>query len=391
MPDAQYLYRQACESLAEGHLDQARELLRELLALPAEISEGRFLPDLDSFLSQIALGRHPSTAWNLNYHDLGQFLLSRIDWELGETTAAIEGLQDLLFGSPSAEGYQLLGRWLIEIQRPDAAAAALGQALQQDPSYLPAYEDLVMLANTNGDSDLAFGLIQQAMVYELTPRLFQELLLACSREDYVPMRSLFLELCVRHLTPETKRLLVPLLERLYAEGDYDHAAFLGFHLVQAFPLERKALSLYVLAALKLRQYAPALQALLQAADTHFRQGEHWFKLGVAYSLWRMPAFARHAFARAQALSPPLAKDSAPWLADLPPAEEVEDLLGQILRQITVQPGYAIELRAHPTAALAAWSLPVSDELLEAIGKIGLPEQAERQDGARGEEEFGEQD
>lgn len=372
-PDVFALYRSALDALGQGQLAEARSRLQDVLEQPAPPVAGRFLPDLTSYLSQITRPRGAEVSWNLDPHAAARWLLCQISWELGETEAALTSLQQQLDGNPTAIGYHLFARWLLELARPDAAAAALGQALQQDPAYLPAYEDLATLANANGASDLAFRVIQQALSLELSPRLFQELLLACSREDYVPMRSLFLELCVRYITAETRLLLQPLLQRLYEEGDFHHAAFLGFHLHAAFPLERQILSLYVLASLKLGQFVPALQALLQAGDSHFRQGEHWFKLGVAYSLWRMPDFARHALLRAQALTPALAPESASWLQQLPAPAQLDSLLGQILRQIMVEPAFATALQEQPEATLSAWGLPLSPELLAAVARIGTAE------------------
>lgn len=369
--DPTSLYRTAREAIEAGDYTAAETALLALLAMPAARAPGRFLPDLDSFLAQLAHGRHQD--WNLNWQGTAAMLLAMLYWNQERHDEALSRLQSLLAGSPSAEGYHLLARWLLEIERREPAVLALNQALQQDPAYLPAYEDLAMIANLNGDSDLAAGVIQQAMAYELSPRLFDELLLACSREDYLPMRSLFLELCVRRVGPETRPLLVPLLRRLYAEGDLHHAGYLGYHLLQAFPGERELLSLYVLAMLNQRQYAPALKALLQAPDALFRQGEHWLKLGIAYSLWRMPDFARFALQRAAALSPELEAEIAPWRAD-GPQSGLDALLSQILRQMLLQPSFAERLRTNPKTTLASWGLEVGPGLLEAVALLPAPEQ-----------------
>ncbi|PKL76275.1 MAG: hypothetical protein CVV27_11090 [Candidatus Melainabacteria bacterium HGW-Melainabacteria-1] len=371
--DAPTLYQQACDHLAAGDFAKAEAALTELLAMPLAPTFGRFLPDLDSFLGQVSLSirqeRREVPDWNLDWHGMASFALSQLSWEQQRHDEAIERLRRSLQKRPSAEGYHLLGRWLIEINERNDAIAALSQALQQDPAWLPAYEDLAMLANLNGDSDLAFGYIQQAMSIELTPRLFDELLLACSREDYVPMRSLFLELCARQIRTETKPVLIPLLRRLYEGGDVHSAGYLGFHLLQAFPTDREVLNLYVLSALRQQQYVPALRALLQAPDVFFRQGEHWFKLGVAYELWNMPAFARHALSRAAALAPELEAEVTPRLADLPAEQALEQIVSQILRQMMLSPAFARALHEDPEAMLAEWGLPLTAQVLAAVQRL----------------------
>ncbi|HEY9841175.1 MAG TPA: hypothetical protein V6D23_12015, partial [Candidatus Obscuribacterales bacterium] len=85
MSDSQTLYHQACQALGAGEYASAETLLLELLELPAPPSgrTGRFLPDLASFLSQVALGRYDQQEWNLNWQDLARFLLSQLAWEQG--------------------------------------------------------------------------------------------------------------------------------------------------------------------------------------------------------------------------------------------------------------------------------------------------------------------
>lgn len=375
-PDDRRLFRQACEHLAEDSPEAnaaAEALLLKLIDTPVASAAGRRLPDLGSYLAQLALGR--DNDWVLDVKSAATLLLSRLWWEQERRDAALDLLGSRLQGAPWAEGYHQLARWRLELGFGEEAVSALGQALQQDPAYLPAYEDLAWFANREGDSDLAYKIVQQGMAYELSPRLFEELLIASSRADYIPMRSLFLELCVRRVTPETRPLLMPLLHKLYAEGDYHHAAYLGSHLLQAFPAEREVLSVYVLSALQQQQYVPALQALLQAPDAFFRQGEHWYKLGIAYGLWQMPDFARHALNKARSLTPGLEKEILPRLNSLPPdlkpLERLNDLIKQILKQMLLQPEFSLSLRREPEKTLLRWGLPVADELLEAV--LALPD------------------
>lgn len=365
------LYEQACTLLQQGQEAQAETLLLQLVNLPSARAEGHFLPDLSSFLGEILSNRYAQLDWNLNWQDMARFLLSQLYWQQGRQHEALGLLRQQLYTSPSAEGYHQLARWLLELERREEALLALGQALQRNPAYLPAYEDLAMLANLNGDSDLAFRIIQQAMEYELSPRLLQELLLASSRQDFVPMRSLFLELCVYLINAETKPLLIPLLQRLYAEGDLHHAGYLASHMLQAFPNEREILNLYVLTLLRQRQYAPAIQALLRNLDSQSQSAEHWLKLGIAYSLWKMPLFASYALQQCLLLNPKLEAEVRPWREQLPAEQSLDSSLSQILRQIMLQSSFRELLRQDPLQALGLWGIEAEPALLDILA--GLPD------------------
>lgn len=371
--DDRLLFQQACDLLADGRPEaqnQAEAILSDLLERPEATGKGRRLPELGSYLAQLALG-HPQD-WILDVRSAAVLMLTRLWWEQAKHQAALSLLQARLTVAPWAEGYHQLARWRLQLNLNEEAVSALGQALQQDPAYLPAYEDLAWLANLEDDSQLAYRIVQQAMEYELTPRLFEELLIASSRSDYIPMRSLFLELCVRHVSAETRPLLIPLLRQLYAEGDFHHTAYLGAHLLQVFPSEREVLNLYVLAMLRQEQYVPALQALLQAPEAFFRQAEHWFKLGVAYSLWQMPDFARFALTKARSLSAELSTEADQRLAGLPEAGQLESLVKQVLKQMLLQPDFVTALRESPEAALARWGLKADPDLLDALAAFPAP-------------------
>lgn len=368
--DPQQLYQSACEHLHAGRQAEAEATLLSLLEQPYVPMIGKFLPSLESFLSDALSQSLTPSDWSLSCFEQGRFLLAQLYWQQARYAEAIACLEILLLANPVAELYHQLARWYLELNQYEDCNRVLQDAIRVNPAYLPAYEDAAMLANLRGDSQGAFALIQAALQYELTPRLLQELILASSRDDFVPMRSLFVELCVYVIRPENKALLIPLLQHLYELQDWHHAAYLGSHLWHAFPQESEVLNIYVLSLIKQAQYVPALQTLLAAPEKFWRDGSQWFKLGVAYSLWKMPLFSNFAFDKARTLTRELEPDIVKWQSDLVLENNLDSVLTQVLRQMLVYPLFRDQIRLNPEQALKNWGIEISPELADAIH--GLP-------------------
>lgn len=182
------------------------------------------------------------------------------------------------------------------------ALAAFADTLKKDPRYILAYEALITLANTAKLSEQAFTLIQQASQIHMTPRLLEELLVASSQEEFVSMRSLFLELCVNFLSPTNQEMLGLLLKRLYAQEDYYHCTYLGFHLLSYGYWPSGVRNIYVLAALREKQMAQVLQLLLRW-PTAAQDALYCLHVGQAFFHWNMPHFAVEIFNQGLAKTP----------------------------------------------------------------------------------------
>lgn len=362
-------FQQACALMAQAKLEPATLLFLKVLQSPQARVPGRFFINLESYLEQALTSTGPPGSWNLNLHLASHLNLARIYWQQEQTEQALQHLNNILSQSPSAEIYHLQARWLVRLGRSPEAILSLGQAILLDSVYLSAYEDLATIANQNEDPDLAYQIIQKAMVHRLTPRLLEELILASSKEEYVSMRSLFLELCVQHITPDTHELLLPLLQNLYAEEDFHHSEYLGFHLLQVFRHSPDILDVYVLSALRQKHFAPALQALINVPDAVLERGEYWFKLGIVYAQWNMPLFALFSLRKALKLGPHLDLEIRPQLRALPIERTLEQTLTEIIRQALVSPVFRDKIKTNTSDALKSWSIPTTPELLQALKKI----------------------
>ncbi|MGV3524544.1 MAG: hypothetical protein ACO1RX_09975 [Candidatus Sericytochromatia bacterium] len=366
----------ALNDWAAGELTRAEAALLALLPQLPPAEPGPFWPVLTDFLREVAQQPAHDLSWSLAPALQARVALAAIWQAQGRVEEGLQLLQQVAEAHPSASLFHLYGRWQFEAGAYPIAALAWLQALIEDPSYLPASTDLATLANLNGDSELAVRLIQQALVFGQTPALFQELLLACAREPHLPMRTLFIELCVQHVTPTSQTLLVMLLQRLYDEGDYHHASYLGFHLLQVFPHDPSVRNHYVLAAVQQGQYAPALQALLEAPEALFRQGSHWFKLGAVCERWDMPLFADFAYRHAHTLDASLLNETTPRLARLQLDLSLDSRLAQILRLLTVAESFRAHLHQDPGGALQSWGLDPDPELIEVLTALpGMPQPA----------------
>lgn len=366
--DFQQRLQEAHAAFAERDWDRAVAALEALLPGVSSLPEsGTPYSQLGQFLS--SLGEYDQR-WSLSPRLRVHIMLAQAYWHRGQQQAALELLEDLLQRKPTAELFQLLGRWLMERQQWEQAAQALGRALFHNLAYLPAYEDLLTLANLSGDSALVLKIARQALEQGLTPRIVEELLLACSEENNLPLRKIFIELCAYHISSRTRPMLVQLLQQLYADGDYLNAEYLGFHLLDSHVVEPPVLNVYVLAALHQGHYAQALRALLEAPSSHQKEGSYWLKLGVVYTQWRMPGLARRAYERAlkqsSEQSSELRRQCEAALESLPPMPEAEDLLGEILRQQAVSPRFRAALREDAGQALKPWQIELPPELLEKI-------------------------
>ncbi|MBF2052722.1 MAG: hypothetical protein IGS03_04565 [Candidatus Sericytochromatia bacterium] len=361
MSDA--LYHQAQHALSEGDLEQAATCLEAFVAQTPLPRLGGFYSDLTAFLQQ-GVQSKTDQSWEQSPALRARIQLAQLYWSQQRHAVALQQLTWLLDEMPAAALFHLLGRWHFELQAHEAAAVAWLEALRLNPAYLPAYEDLATLANLNGDSDLAYQLIQRALPYGLSSRLLEELMLACSREAYIPMRTLFIELCVQQIRSETLPLLLSLLQSLYDQADWHHATYLGFHLNQVFPDEPHALRLYVLSALQQQQYGPALQALYRVPARFFDDGAHWFQLAVVYSQWQMPHFAHYALKTAARLEPALTPLVQVRQQALPEASQ--DLLAEIIRQLMVSPAFKAALQQAPARTLKEWDIQPRSALLKAL-------------------------
>lgn len=363
MQAIQSLLKQAHEAFQARHWPEAIQALESLLPTVSQLSEaGTVFSQLSSFLN--ALDRE-NLRWSLSPRLRVHVMLAQAYWHNQQQDAALALLGDLLERNPTAELYQLLGRWYFESQHWDRAVRALGQALIHNPAYLPAYEDLLTIANLNGDSNLAHKMARQALDYGLSPRMIEELLLACSQSDTLPLKKIFIELCVRHVNARTRPMLVQLLQQLYHEGDYLNTEYLGFHLLQARLVEAPVLNTYVLAALHQAHYAQALQALLEAPSKFKREAGYWFKLATVYSHWQMPGFARCAYTKALQYKPEhkLRTQCEQALKTLGQTPKAETLFGEVLRQQAVSPSFREALRQNPVATLKHWEIDLPEELI----------------------------
>jgi len=361
-------FQKACLFMEQDNLDAAQDLFLKLLQNTSPRVPGRFFTSLSGFLEQAVVSPADSTQWNLDIYLASKLNLARIFWQQEHTSKALRCLNEILYQSPSAEIYHLQSRWLLKLGRSPEAILALSQAIQMDSIYLAAYEDLATIANQNGDPDLAYQIIQKGMIHHLTPRLLEELILASGKNEYISMRSLFLELCVQNIKPETHDLLLPLLENLYTEQDYHHSEYLGFHLLHVFQHSLEILNIYVLSALHQKHFAPALQALLNAPETFQEQGSYWFKLGIVYSQWNMPLFSRFSFRKALKIEPLMDTQARPYLRNLPNQYSSDQILTEILRQAMVSEVFCQSIKTMPLETLKKWGISSSPELLTGLKK-----------------------
>ena len=225
---------------------------------------------------------------------------------------------------------------------------------------------MVTVANIAQLPELAFALIQQASQIQMTPRLLEELLLASGQEAFVSMRSLFLELCVHYMSPSNQALLGTLLTQLYAQEDYYHCTYLGFHLLSYGYWTEEVRHIYVLAALHEKQMAQILQLLLRWPSSAC-DALYCFHTGQAFLYWAMPHFALEMFNQGLTQTPEdpallQAKAQATTEAgkiNASPESEGE-LLKAFLKRMTVDPAFKQDFITQPQALLLRYHLTWSN-------------------------------
>ncbi len=358
------LYQDACEQIAAGSYDQAVESLEALLKLPDLASQPEnFFLDLENFLAHFDPGQ--SSDWVNTLVDSARLKLAQVYWDLQQGAQALTTLEPLI-NKKNLRLYQLKARWLIELGQLDDANETLNQILTEAPSDLGAYEDLALIANLQKRSYRVLEIIETVLPEPLSPRLFEELLWAAAHSPEIAIRPLFIELCIQNIQIETYPLLVALLQTLYQAEDFEHAAYLGWHLWQQYT-DPEIMNILVLSSLKQHKPRLALEVLLQAPTAFFEQGSHWYKLGIAYQAWQMPYFARAAFAQAEQLSPELSTE----INQLQPLVLGQDPATEVLKAILLDPKWAQNLRQAPEQVLAELEIPLSSALKQVIESLPI--------------------
>ncbi len=277
---------------------------------------------------------------------------------LGQLQAALLFLDQALDFSPQAALWHLKARWLQADGQIQEAVLALAQALKQDRTYIAAYEDLVTLANTAHLPELTFEILQQASQIHMSSRLLTELLVLSSDTDFVQWRSLFIELCVQQLQEQTIDVLCEVLRHLGQQGDDYHCTYLGFHLLSYGVRHESTRQIYVLSALRQRQYAQVLQLLLRWSDFE-RDALYFYHVGQAFLCWQMPRFARDFFVEG------LRKVSQEnrWYPILKKAHEAcekdldaEDVLKSCLKRFGVDSAFKAQFLQDPHSLLAGYQV-----------------------------------
>lgn len=360
------LYQVACEQITAGAIEQAIKSFETLLQMPdLPSTPTAFFLDIENFLSN--LEPNQPQQWSNTIADTARLKLAQLYWQSQQANAAFQTLEPLL-ASGNISLYQIKARWLIHLGELDSATQTLNLILSQDPHCQSAYEDLALIANLQKRSQSVLEIIERVLPNPLSPRLFEELLWAAAHSSEIAIRPLFIELCIQNIQIDTYPLLVELLQTLYLAEDFEHAAYLGWHLWQQFP-DPEIMNILVLSSLKQGKPSLALQVLRQAPQILFQQGTHWYKLGIAYQAWQMPHFAQQAFAQAQQLSPELEPEIRQHIQQ----EALPDPANEILKMMLLDPDWARQLRQEPAAVLAKIKIPLSSALLHLIESLPASE------------------
>ena len=339
------------------------QVLTDLAALAHREQESTFFLNIQDFLMDLTRSE-TDVAWVQDPYVELLLWCAQSAQALKRFEEAQGYLDRLLRAVPQAPFWHLKARYLQEQDDLLESLEALRQALKQDPQYLPAYEDLITLANRLRLPDLAFALIQQASEIQMTPHLLEELFLLTSETDFVSLRSLFLELCVQQLNPNHVVYLSQLLLRLYEAEDSYHSTYLGFHLLSYGVRDEAVRNAYVLSALRQQQWAQVLQLLLRWPEFE-RDALFYYHVGQAFFYWQMPRFAREAFAeglkhtQAESLwRDPLVEARAQC------GEEQmvsEDFLKSMIKRMGVDPVFKHRFMAEPEQVLrhyqVSWTTP----------------------------------
>lgn len=278
---------------------------------------------------------------------------------------ALQILEELRGFFPlSIELLTLLGRYYLWAGFPAQARQAWEQILILKPTHADTYADLAYLANQSGDYQAALVHIHQGLRLGATPELLQELLLTCAQGPEHEFRRALLEVATHYLSEKTFAVLRDLAHRLYQAEDFANAEYLSYHLSRFHAGDQTVLNLYVLSALQLHHYVPAIECLLHQANQEPFHPGLWFKLGMAYRKWRIPLFARHAFDLAARLGAgtEIATLATEQLLTLPHSVDLESAMVEIGKMILVNSDFREKLRHAPQAALAEYGITWSEEL-----------------------------
>ena len=358
-------YQLACELIANQQPEQAVQAFEALLQMPDLPSNpAGFFLDLANFLSDFDPIQTPQ--WRNHLADQARLKLAHLYWDLAQKDKAFQTLAPFL-ESQNPLFYRLKARWLIDGGELDLAIEVLNQVLVIVPADLSAYEDLAMIANLQKHSERVLEIIQAVLPLPLSPRLLEELLWAAAYSKEIALRPLFLELCIQHIHIDTYPSLVQLLQALYQKEDWEHAAFLGWHLWQHYR-DSEIMNILVLSCLKQSKPRLALEALLSAPESFFKAGHHWYKLGIAYRSWQMPFFASHAYRQALQLSPELHQEIADQGLTLAPDQDASN---EIMKAVLIDPAWAQKLGLDPVQTLAELQIPMQPALNQLIKSLPL--------------------
>lgn len=327
--------------------------------------------DLGQALLQICT-THQDLYWQLEPQLLLKSWQAQCLHHLGQTQEAIAILMALSeSGPPRALVHHQLSRYLLATGQEEAAIIQLNLALQIDLNYLPAYEDLAFLANSQQAYEMAYRLIQMGLQQGFSPRLLEELVIASAHQEASDFRSLFLELCIQHITPQTLPLLRDLSKSLYLQADYAACEYLSFHLLQEFTEDTELLDLHLLSALHLKHWVPAIRWLKYSLQCHPKQAGSWYRLGIAYSRWEMPLLARHSLNQALSLSESeeLRASCLALLEKLPQNRSLDQSLQELLKECLLDANFSQRIQTAAAEALAERGIDWNAELVEQLQKV----------------------
>lgn len=360
---AQTLVQQQQIATAIPVLETLRQAWNHPAAMPATERALHTWPE--ALQELVLLPPEQSLSWCLDHFYQHRLLLAwcyRTQERWPEALQALEELHSFYPYSP--EILRLLGRFAFWAGYPEMAEHHWQQLLMIDPAEQSVYADLAYLANQNGDWNKAVHYIHQGLALGATPELLQELLLACAHGSGGEFRRSLLEVMVRFITEQTFPILCEMAQRLYQEGDFEHTEYLTYHLNAVHPGEQNVLNLYVLSALQLKHFAPAIECLLRQLEAEPYHAGLWFKLGMAYRKWNLRLFARHAFYRAIYLGEKteIASLATEQFHTIPTEVSLDHCLAEIAKVVLVNAAFRRKLRHHPQSALAEYGIEWSDEL-----------------------------
>jgi tetratricopeptide (TPR) repeat protein len=368
-------YRQIQPLMSQEHWQKAQKLIEQLQSRlePLEkLTTGLVWTGLKAALQQMNTAQE-DLDWQIQPHAQLQCWLAQTLHHQEKTPEAIRILRELLANSESqhAEIYHLLSRYLLTIGQTEAAIIELNQALQADIYYLPAYEDLTYLANLHLKFELSFHLLQMGLSLGFSQRLWAEWRLACTHPEAEAFRTLFLDLALDYLTPETQATCLAVIQDLYLQAEYNHSEYLSFQLLQIFPNDPDTFNLHLLSAMQLEHWAPVIQLLKEKLKQAPQNTGWWYRLGIAYSRWEMPLLARYALGQALKYSPAqeILTASQTLLAQLPDTRTMEECIAELLKESLLAPEFAQAMRTNPEASLEEVGINWTSELSKTLKDV----------------------